>query len=71
MSVVCAVFQYFDNDGSGTIDYDEFLVGVRGELNERRKALVQLASNFNNRCLCFVQSFFTDCGHVGAGVQRG
>lgn len=39
---VCIGVQYFDNDGSGTIDYDEFLVGVRGELNERRKALVQL-----------------------------
>ncbi|MDR3742622.1 MAG: EF-hand domain-containing protein [Terracidiphilus sp.] len=34
--------QYFDEDGSGSISYDEFLVGVRGELNPRRKALVDL-----------------------------
>ena len=36
--------QYFDSDGDGSMSYDEFLVGVRGELNERRKALVDLVT---------------------------
>eukprot|EP00595_Chromulina_sp_UTEXLB2642_P000916 CAMPEP_0196761750 /NCGR_PEP_ID=MMETSP1095-20130614/1052_1 /TAXON_ID=96789 ORGANISM="Chromulina nebulosa, Strain UTEXLB2642" /NCGR_SAMPLE_ID=MMETSP1095 /ASSEMBLY_ACC=CAM_ASM_000446 /LENGTH=528 /DNA_ID=CAMNT_0042111681 /DNA_START=8 /DNA_END=1594 /DNA_ORIENTATION=- len=35
-----SVFDKFDTDKSGTISYDEFLIGVRGELNERRKQLV-------------------------------
>ena len=30
------IFKFFDEDGSGTITYDEFLFGVRGEMNERR-----------------------------------
>ena len=37
------VFDHFDADHGGSISYDEFLVGVRGELNERRKQLVLLA----------------------------
>jgi hypothetical protein len=36
--------QFFDEDGSGSLSFDEFLVGVRGELNESRKALVGLVS---------------------------
>lgn len=30
------VFQAFDRDGSGSIDYDEFVRGVRGEMNQFR-----------------------------------
>jgi calcyphosin len=37
------VFDYFDADKSGEISFDEFLVGVRGELNERREQLVLMA----------------------------
>eukprot|EP00981_Chlorochromonas_danica_P003278 scaffold634_cov185-Ochromonas_danica.AAC.15 len=40
-----AVFDFFDKDKSGSISFDEFLVGVRGGLNERRKNLVLLAFN--------------------------
>jgi Ca2+-binding EF-hand superfamily protein len=27
------VFKYFDRDGSGDLSYDEFLRGIRGEMN--------------------------------------
>lgn len=37
------LFLYFDKDDSGSICYDEFLAGVRGVLNGRRKAMVALA----------------------------
>eukprot|EP01036_Dinobryon_divergens_P032461 gene32461-42053_t len=37
------LFAYFDADKSGTIDFDEFLVGVRGEMSPRRKNLVTMA----------------------------
>ena len=30
---------------SGTVSYDEFLVGVRGQLTARRRAIVQVAFN--------------------------
>lgn len=40
-----AVFDYFDEDKSGGINFDEFLLGVRGVLNDRRKQLVLLAFN--------------------------
>ena len=35
-----SVFSSFDADGSGAISYDEFLLGVRGPMNERRVGLV-------------------------------
>ena len=35
------VFLYFDRDRSGSIDIDEFLIGLQGEMNERRKAMVR------------------------------
>jgi len=37
------VFQAFDRDGSGAIDYDEFVRGVRGEMNPFRKKIVMAA----------------------------
>lgn len=37
------LFAYLDHDESGRVDYDEFLVGLRGELNARRSELVGLA----------------------------
>ena len=38
-------FLYFDRDKNGFIDVDEFLIGIRGDLNDRRRALVRLAFN--------------------------
>ena len=37
------MFGYFDKDGSGSIVFDEFLVGIRGQLNDRRRQLVLMA----------------------------
>ena len=37
------LFRYFDKDDSGSINYDEFLVGIRGVLSPRRLELVNLA----------------------------
>lgn len=37
------LFDSFDKDHSGTISYQEFLVGLRGDLNDRREQLVMLA----------------------------
>ena len=37
------LFLYFDKDDSGGITYDEFLVGIRGVLNKRRREMVHLA----------------------------
>lgn len=34
------IFKYFDKNNDGKVSYDEFLRGIRGQLNERRKALV-------------------------------
>lgn len=36
MSRVCKIF---DRDNSGTVDYEEFLRGIRGEMNQFRKDL--------------------------------
>lgn len=38
-----ALWRFLDRDRSGTIDYDEFLRGVRGEMNDRRVGMVELA----------------------------
>lgn len=38
-----ATFQYFDNNCDGNINYDEFLVGVRGKLNANRQVFVDKA----------------------------
>jgi len=40
---VRTVFDAFDSDRSGAIDFDEFIFGIRGQLNERRRQLVLLA----------------------------
>jgi len=37
------VFVYFDRDKSDFIDFDELLRALRGEMNDRRKGLVDLA----------------------------
>lgn len=34
------LFNAFDSDGSGNVDYDEFLRIVRGDMSEPRKNLV-------------------------------
>lgn len=39
------LFRYFDIDDSGSISYDEFLVGVRGVMNARRQSIVDMAFN--------------------------
>ena len=37
------LFNYFDKDGNGTINFDEFLNGCRDPMNQRRRDLVALA----------------------------
>eukprot|EP00605_Chrysophyceae_sp_TOSAG23-4_P001099 GSChrysophyteH1.ASY1.ANO1.1205.1 assembled CDS len=37
------IFSYFDRDRNGVIDITEFLVGVRGDLNDRRKKCIRMA----------------------------
>jgi Ca2+-binding EF-hand superfamily protein len=37
------LFNVFDRDRSGRIDYDEFLRGVRGEMNNFRRSLCEKA----------------------------
>lgn len=38
-----ALFGYFDETRDGTIDYDEFLHAIKGELNERRLKVIKQA----------------------------
>lgn len=38
-----AVFNTFDRDGNGSIDYDEFVRGVRGPMNQFRQNIVKAA----------------------------
>jgi len=40
------IFAAFDKDGDGTLSYNEFIRGVRGDMNDRREALVKLVSSF-------------------------
>lgn len=37
------LFKYFDKNRDGRVSYDEFLRAIRGDLNDRRAGLVQLA----------------------------
>jgi Ca2+-binding EF-hand superfamily protein len=50
------VFDFFDKDKSGGIDFDEFLVGVRGGLNDRRKQLVLMAYEVLRKSLFYLNS---------------
>jgi len=38
-----AVLKHFDRDGSGTVDFNEFMRAIRGDLNETRTALIKKA----------------------------
>lgn len=38
-----ALFRFFDRDCNGYISYDEFITGLRGQLNQRRRELVFMA----------------------------
>ena len=40
---VATLFAAFDKNGDGVVRYDEFLVGLRGEMNEVRRAIVDKA----------------------------
>ena len=37
------LLDFFDKDENGHVDFDEFLVGIRGQLNDKRKAIVEKA----------------------------
>jgi len=37
------IFNYFDRNKNGSVDYDEFLRGIRGELTEYRKTYIRKA----------------------------
>ncbi|KAJ1383047.1 hypothetical protein B484DRAFT_341959, partial [Ochromonadaceae sp. CCMP2298] len=39
------IFHHFDRDRNGVIDVNEFIIGIRGDMNQRRKGLVLLAFN--------------------------
>jgi len=38
-----ALFNLLDRDHTGTVDFDEFLIGVRGKPNQRRQAMIDKA----------------------------
>jgi calcyphosin len=40
---VPVVFEAFDTNRDGTLNYDEFLMAIRGELNDYRRGLVEKA----------------------------
>ena len=46
-----ALFRTFDADCSGFLDFDEFAEGVRPEMSERRKKLVQEAFQVRTRAI--------------------
>lgn len=37
------IFKYFDRNNDGKINFDEFMRGLRGEINDKRRTLIQLA----------------------------
>ncbi len=43
------IFTYFDRDRNGFIDVTEFFIGIKGDLNEKRKKLVRLAFDILDR----------------------
>eukprot|EP00357_Protocruzia_adherens_P024843 CAMPEP_0115038384 /NCGR_PEP_ID=MMETSP0216-20121206/43378_1 /TAXON_ID=223996 /ORGANISM="Protocruzia adherens, Strain Boccale" /LENGTH=193 /DNA_ID=CAMNT_0002418777 /DNA_START=23 /DNA_END=604 /DNA_ORIENTATION=- len=40
---ISILFGYFDKNSDGVVDFDEFLVGIRGKLNPRRQAICDKA----------------------------
>ena len=42
------LFDYFDKDRSGSVDFDEFIQGVRDPLSDRRLNLVKQGENYYN-----------------------
>ncbi|KAK3742358.1 hypothetical protein QZH41_020501 [Actinostola sp. cb2023] len=42
---VKSIFSAFDKDGSGTIDFDEFLISLRPPMSKARKSVIGLAFN--------------------------
>ena len=57
-----ALLSFFDKDNDGCVNFDEFLVGIRGQLNDRRKDIVLKA---------FLK-FDKDCsGHITADDLAG
>lgn len=42
---IALLFQYFDSDRSGLVEYDEFLRTIRGPMNAARKVIVAQAFN--------------------------
>ena len=38
-----SVIKTFDRNGDGMVDYDEFLIGLRGALNRRRREIILMA----------------------------
>lgn len=37
------LLQYFDKDGSNSVNFDEFLVAIRGDLNDFRLSFIKAA----------------------------
>mmetsp|Transcript_29256 Transcript_29256/g.21780 ORF Transcript_29256/g.21780 Transcript_29256/m.21780 type:complete len:80 (+) Transcript_29256:58-297(+) len=44
-----ALMKYYDIDGDGNVSYEEFLRGLREELTERRRVMVQKAFGILDR----------------------
>lgn len=44
-----ALMKYYDIDGDGNISYEEFIRGLRDELTERRRKMVEKAFNMLDR----------------------
>jgi hypothetical protein len=42
---ISQILKYFDTNRDGKLSFDEFLRAIRGELNERRQAMVMMAYN--------------------------
>jgi hypothetical protein len=68
---------YFDKDGDGTIDYNEFLVGMRGHMPPRRRMLITeggldtLGIRGRGRGRVRVWCVLRVCGESRVGGARG
>ena len=52
------LFQYFDKDQSGTVEYDEFLIGLRGTIPRKKEkfsttGLQRARSQWQRSCRCY------------------